>query len=406
KVETKVLEGKIVGLLFSVESNKSCSTFVNKLLGIYDEIQKISTAGAGGVGFEVVFVSGDTDEASFKQSMKKMPWLALPFDVKGATTAKLARRFKVEVMPSLVLVDSNGTTLLSRYGYSLVTRFGSKAFPFAQEHIQDLEKVEDQNASKLPVELKDGTHEHRDYVIRNDGSKVSIQSLQGFKCYGLAFVAHWYPTARAFVDKHLIPLYEQIRARHGKRSIEIIFVSDDLNYIEFMEFFQTMPWLALPFQDRRTELILSTKLNVQSIPAFAIFDGDGKLLFREGRSVILRHGLRAYPFTPHHVSKLDVIQRKRASKLPADVKHPQHEHTLDLVRDWYDNFGMFVCDACLDEGNGWFYHCERCSWDLHPACANPKFDLQKSASTYFRCYIPGANIFKKMLKLQPKETST
>ncbi|XP_024543006.1 probable nucleoredoxin 1 [Selaginella moellendorffii] len=184
QVETKVLEGKIVGLLFSVESNKSCSNFVNKLLGIYDEIQKISTAGAGGVGFEVVFVSGDTDEASFKQSMKKMPWLALPFDVKGATTAKLARRFKVEVMPSLVLVGSNGTTLLSRYGYSLVTRFGSKAFPFTQEHIRDLEKVEDQNASKLPVELKDGAHEHVLLLVKDpyDNAMFTCDKCQEDGC--------------------------------------------------------------------------------------------------------------------------------------------------------------------------------------------------------------------------------
>ena len=37
-------------------------------------------ASENGASFEIVFVSSDRDEASFKEYYAEMPWLALPFE--------------------------------------------------------------------------------------------------------------------------------------------------------------------------------------------------------------------------------------------------------------------------------------------------------------------------------------
>jgi nucleoredoxin len=47
--------------------------------------------------FDVVFLSSDRDEESFKEYYQEMPWLALPFaerDIK----AKLSQKFKVSCL--------------------------------------------------------------------------------------------------------------------------------------------------------------------------------------------------------------------------------------------------------------------------------------------------------------------
>jgi len=47
-----------------------------------------------------------------------------------------------------------------------------------------------------------------------------------------------------------------------------------------------MPWLALPFADRKTQGQLSTKFKVQGIPSLAILDSEGKLITANGRSEV------------------------------------------------------------------------------------------------------------------------
>jgi hypothetical protein len=59
---------------------------------------------AAGRKFEVIFVSGDKDQASFDGYMAEMPWLAIPWsneDVK----AKLGMNFKVQGIPNLIVLD-------------------------------------------------------------------------------------------------------------------------------------------------------------------------------------------------------------------------------------------------------------------------------------------------------------
>jgi hypothetical protein len=56
-----------------------------------------------------------------------------------------------------------------------------------------------------------------------------------------------------------------------------------------------------------------------------------------------------------------------ASELPEQVKLKIHEHPLMKIQDPY-GYG-YGCDKCDTDGYGLVYHCEICSYDLHPHCA-------------------------------------
>ncbi|XP_021887696.1 uncharacterized protein LOC110806988 [Carica papaya] len=59
------------------------------------------------------------------------------------------------------------------------------------------------------------------------------------------------------------------------------------------------------------------------------------------------------------------------SKLPQQIKHPfdPHDHVLSLLPNPIYEQGLFKCDACGKQGNGFSYHCGTCGIDLHTICA-------------------------------------
>ncbi|MFN9940670.1 MAG: thioredoxin-like domain-containing protein, partial [bacterium] len=61
--------------------------------------------------FEVIFVSSDKSQDSFDEYFSEMPWLALPFEERELKN-KLSKKFKVNGIPMLVLLDAKtGTTI-------------------------------------------------------------------------------------------------------------------------------------------------------------------------------------------------------------------------------------------------------------------------------------------------------
>ena len=53
--------------------------------------------------------------------------------------------------------------------------------------------------------------------------------------------------------------------RTAGKKIEIVFVSSDKDEASFKEYFDMMPWLALPFQERALEETLKNKYGVEGI---------------------------------------------------------------------------------------------------------------------------------------------
>ena len=68
----KVCAGKVVGIYFSAHWCPPCRGFTPELVKFYN-------ANHEGKNFEIIFVSSDRDEKSFKEYYNDMPWLALAF---------------------------------------------------------------------------------------------------------------------------------------------------------------------------------------------------------------------------------------------------------------------------------------------------------------------------------------
>lgn len=89
--------GKVIALYFSAHWCPPCKGFTPKLAETYQKVK------AAGKSFEIIFCSSDRDTASFASYFGEMPWLAIPHGDKRAKV--LSRIFKVEGIPSLVLLD-------------------------------------------------------------------------------------------------------------------------------------------------------------------------------------------------------------------------------------------------------------------------------------------------------------
>jgi hypothetical protein len=70
----------------------------------------------------------------------------------------------------------------------------------------------------------------------------------------------------------------------------VIFISFDRDEETMMEYFEEMPWLAVPFNQRERCSSIADKFDVCAIPAVVIMTKEGKELTREGYPEILSMG--------------------------------------------------------------------------------------------------------------------
>lgn len=156
------LEGKTVGLYFSLFSYASCVEFTPQLVEVYEKLK------AKGEGFEVVLVPLDKEEEAFKEGLKSVPWKALPF--KDKICEKLARYFELSTLPTLVIIGPDGKTLHSNVAET-IQEHGVDAYPFTPEKFAELAEIEKAKEAAQTLEsiLVSGD---RDFVIGKDGVKV------------------------------------------------------------------------------------------------------------------------------------------------------------------------------------------------------------------------------------------
>lgn len=193
--------------------------------------------------------------------------------------------------------------------------------------------------------------------------QIQLSELVG-KNILLYFSAHWCPPCRAFLPK-LIEAYQKIKAKD--EALEVIFISSDQDQTAFDEFFSNMPWLALPFGDKR-KASLNHKFRVRGIPSLIAIGPTGRTVTTEARKLIMAYGADAYPFTEEHIKKLEAQNDEMAKGWPKKLKHALHEeHELALTKRPH-----YVCDGCEKEGGVWSFHCDKCDFNLHPKCALEK----------------------------------
>lgn len=299
KVPVSEIEGKTVGLYFTVTTYPPCVEFTEKLVEIYNKLKE------KGENFEVVMIYLDDSKEEFKEGFAKMPWLSLPFDDKACE--KLARYFELRTIPRLVIIGPDGKTLNTDVS-ELIDEHGIEAYPFTPEKLAELAEIEEARLQSQTLEslLVSGD---KDFVLDKNGSKVPVSDLVG-KHVLIYFSAHWCPPCRGFTPK-LVEVYNEIKAKES--AFEVIFVSSDRDQASFDEYYSSMPWLTLPFGDER-KASLSRTFKVQGIPTLVAIGPSGRTVTNDARGLVMKHGADAFPFADDHIERLE----KKAEEGPKE----------------------------------------------------------------------------------------
>ncbi|XP_019615122.1 PREDICTED: nucleoredoxin-like [Branchiostoma belcheri] len=259
--ESLVGEGRYVGLYFSAHWCPPCRGFTPKLADFYREFK----ATEKGKNFEIIFVSSDRDQASFDEYYGEMPWLALPYPDRDRK-AKLSKKFKVQGIPTFVILDASTGKLITKDGRLRVS--------------------EDPKAESFPWHPKPLSEILQGKLLRRNGEsteEVDVSTLAG-RPVGLYFSAHWCPPCRSFTPV-LAKTYQKIKDEN--KDFEIIFASSDRAEESFNDYFKTMPWLALPYEDPRKKT-LSQMYGIAGIPTLIIVENleTGKIITKDGRGAV------------------------------------------------------------------------------------------------------------------------
>jgi nucleoredoxin len=260
-----------VALYFSAHWCPPCRGFTPKLAEWYKESLQAK-------GLEIVFISSDRDEDSFKEYFAEQPWKALPYGDRELKE-KLSKKFKIKGIPSVVILDGNGKVITKDGRAAISGDPTGEDFPWTPKTLKEILA-----SSKL---------------IGKDGP-VEANVLDG-KVFGLYFSAHWCPPCRGFTPK----LAESYSKSLKDKDFEIVFVSSDRDEEAFKEYFAEMPWLALDYANRKEKEQLSDLFGVQGIPSFVIVDKDGSTITKEGRAAVSSDPEGAeFPWYPKPVADL------------------------------------------------------------------------------------------------------
>jgi len=256
EVDVSSLNGKHVLLYFSAHWCPPCRQFTPVLANWYKKHSAPKN-------FEIIFVSSDKDVASFDEYYGEHPWLALPFAERDLKN-KLSSKFKVSGIPSLCVLDPSGKLITDKGTEKVRSDAECDEFPWQPKPLS---------------EVLDGLT-----LTNNKGEQRTLAELQADgTTLGLYFSAHWCPPCKAFTPE-LAKTYNKVKS-DGKK-FEIIFVSSDRDQASFDEYLGEMPWLAIPFENRKLKADLSEAFDVSGIPSFHIIDSELKTINNDGRSAV------------------------------------------------------------------------------------------------------------------------
>ncbi|KAF4031612.1 Thioredoxin-like [Phytophthora infestans] len=116
-----------------------------------------------------------------------------------------------------------------------------------------------------------------------DGLQDTDNKLAGKKVVGFYFSAHWCPPCRQFTP-FLSAVYDDMIEQHPE--FELIFISSDRDLSQYAEYYNEMPFLALPFDERAANQAISTKYGVTGIPMLVFVNAEGETISLDGRTVV------------------------------------------------------------------------------------------------------------------------
>lgn len=118
----KAIEGKDYTLLyFSASWCPPCKMFTPKLKDFYEKQKETKN-------FEIIFMSLDRDEASFKSYFASHPWLA----VYGDEVKRSAGKIGLEGIPTLCVIDNKTGSMVTTDGVESIMGGDTDGFPWAE----------------------------------------------------------------------------------------------------------------------------------------------------------------------------------------------------------------------------------------------------------------------------------
>ncbi|GFR31757.1 nucleoredoxin [Trichonephila clavata] len=285
RTESLCEEGKYLGLYYSAQWCPSCIAFTPELTQFYRQFKASNRKEK----IEIIYISSDSEEKQFKEQFAAMPWLALPFSDRHRQM-ELARHFRVQSIPALVIIDSLSAELITSCGRACV--------------------MDDPGGLRFPWPMRDPVEVLKECILVSpNGDKVSYESISTH-IKGLYFSAHWCPPCKAFTPQ-LIKLYNKVQ-NMGK-NFQIIFVSSDRSEESFVKYFSNMPWLAVPYSEEKTRKELAHLYGVGGIPCLVILDENNSIITKEGRMEVNEDPEgEEFPWRPKLV---DELGSKHVSKL-------------------------------------------------------------------------------------------
>eukprot|EP00401_Gymnodinium_catenatum_P005091 CAMPEP_0117559030 /NCGR_PEP_ID=MMETSP0784-20121206/53149_1 /TAXON_ID=39447 /ORGANISM="" /LENGTH=528 /DNA_ID=CAMNT_0005356393 /DNA_START=35 /DNA_END=1622 /DNA_ORIENTATION=- len=119
-------------------------------------------------------------------------------------------------------------------------------------------------------------------LLTKTGTQPTARALAGADVVMLYFSAHWCPPCRQFTPA-LVQAFSQYR---GSQAV-VVFVSSDRDEASFTQYYNEMPWLAVPFVQAQSQA-LGRVFNVRGVPSIIPLDGHtGRQLSQNGRNDIV-----------------------------------------------------------------------------------------------------------------------
>ncbi|XP_061219588.1 nucleoredoxin [Lathamus discolor] len=138
-LDSSALEGSYVGVYFSAHWCPPCRSLTRVLVESYRKIKE------AGQKFEILFVSADRSEDSFKQYFSEMPWVAVPY-ADEARRSRLNRLYGIQGIPTLIVLDSKGDVITRQGRVEVLNDIECHEFPW---HPKPVLELTDTNAVQL-----------------------------------------------------------------------------------------------------------------------------------------------------------------------------------------------------------------------------------------------------------------
>ncbi len=109
KNESALNNTSVIALYFFASWSKHCNDFTPKLIDFYHNVNKNCE---NGKPLEIIGLNFDPDENRFKNSIKDMPWLILPFKESQRIKLYLELKEDIKGIPAVLVMKSDGNIVL------------------------------------------------------------------------------------------------------------------------------------------------------------------------------------------------------------------------------------------------------------------------------------------------------